>query len=84
MQVQKLIEQLQQHYTPETELYVEYWDKEIVENFMWEGENSPTLTDDEWVSVVEAMENSERLDQSMVADSLVEEAKAAMAEREDG
>ena len=83
MQVQKLIEQLQQNYTPETELYVEYWDKEIVEQFMCEGENSPTLTDDEWGAVVDAMENSERLDQSMVSDSLVEEAKAAMAERED-
>lgn len=82
MQVQKLIEQLQQHYTPETELYVEYWDKETVDGFMWVGDKSPELTEDEWVSVVEAMENSERLDQSMVADSLVEEAKTVMAERE--
>lgn len=82
MQVQKLIEQLQQNYTPETELYVEYWDKEIVDGYMWVGDKSPELTDDEWADVVQAMENSERLDQSMVADSLVEEAKAAMAERD--
>jgi len=83
MQVKELIEQLQQNYTPETELYVEYWDKETVDGYMWVGEKSPELTDDEWGAVVDAMENSERLDQSMAADSLVEEAKAVMAERED-
>lgn len=83
MKVSQLIEQLQRDYSPDTELYVEYWDKEIVENFMWEEENPPKLTDDEWGSIVEAMENSERLDQSMVADSLVEEAESVMAEREE-
>ena len=83
MQVKNLIEQLQQYYTPETELYVEYWDKETVEQFMFDGENSPTLTDDEWAEVVEAMENSERLDQSMVADSLVDEAKSQIEDREE-
>ena len=82
MKVSKLIEQLERDYTPDTELYVEYWDKEIVQSYMWVGDKSPELTDDEWAEVVEAMENSERLDQSMVADSLVEEAKAAMAERD--
>lgn len=83
MQVKNLIEQLQKYYTPETKLYVEYWDKETVEQFMFDGENSPTLTDDEWVAVVEAMENSERLDQSMVADSLVDEAKSQIEDREE-
>ena len=83
MQVKNLIEQLQQYYTPETELYVEYWDKETVGQFMFDGENSPTLTDDEWAEVVEAMENSERLDQSMVADSLVDEAKSQIEDREE-
>lgn len=83
MQVKNLIEQLQQNYTPETELYVEYWDKEIVEQFMFDGENSQTITDDEWVAVVKAMENSERLDQSMVADSLVDEAKSQIEDREE-
>ena len=83
MQVKNLIEQLQQNYTPETELYVEYWDKEIVEQFMFDGENSQTITDDEWVAVVEAMENSERLDQNMVADSLVDEAKSQIEDREE-
>lgn len=83
MQVKNLIEQLQQNYTPETELYVEYWDKEIVEQFMFDGENSQTITDEEWVAVVEAMENSERLDQNMVADSLVDEAKSQIEDREE-
>ena len=83
MQVKNLIEQLQQNYTPETELYVEYWDKEIVEQFMFDGENSQTITDDEWAAVVEAMENSERLDQNMVADSLVDEAKSQIEDREE-
>lgn len=83
MKVSQLIEQLQQNYNPDTELYVEYWDKETVDGFMWNGEEKKTLTEDEWVVVVQAMENSERLDQSMAADSLVEEAESVMAERED-
>ena len=83
MKVSQLIEQLQQNYSPDTELYVEYWDKETVDGFMWNGEEKKTLTEDEWVVVVQTMENSERLDQSMAADSLVEEAESVMAERED-
>lgn len=83
MQVKELIELLKKSYKPHEELYVEYWDKNTVEQYMWSGDESPFLTNEEWAQVVESMENSERLDQSMAADSLVGEAESVMAERED-
>lgn len=34
MKVQELINQLQQHYSPDTEIYVEYWDKDLVDGWL--------------------------------------------------
>jgi hypothetical protein len=70
MKVRELIEQLQRDYALDTELYVEYWDKEIAQSF-----SSPDiapLTDEQWSDVVSLMEDSERYDQSLVADALGE------------
>lgn len=78
MKVKDLIERLQSFYKPDDELFVEYWDKETVESYG----TSREMTEDEWVSAVEEMENGEFAYQSYAADLLVEKAEEAM--REDG
>lgn len=70
MRVQDLTNQLKQNYTPDTELYVEYWDKEIAQSF-----SSPDiapLTDEQWGEVVDILEDRERYDQSLVADAIAD------------
>jgi len=70
MVVKDLIEQLQRNYTPDTEIYVEYWDKEIAQSF-----SSPDiapLTEEQWGEVVDILEDRERYDQSLVADAIAE------------
>lgn len=70
MTVKELIEQLERNYTPETDLYVEYWDKEIAQSFA-----SPDLapmTDEQWGEVVDVLEDRERYDQSLVADAIAD------------
>lgn len=69
MKVSEIIERLNREYTPDTELYVEWWDKEIVESFV--SQDDP-ISDDDWVRVVEKMEDGERQDQSMVADAFID------------
>ena len=54
MLVEQLIRQLEE-YPKDAELYVEYWDKETVEEG-WE----TTLTDDEWADVVYEMEEADK------------------------
>lgn len=107
MKVQELINQLQQHYSPDTEIYVEYWDKDLVDGWLatqqytnfgelakqvaqladYQVDKHPeiesslekisqyeatTLTNDQWVSVVEHMEYSDHAHMGMVAEILVE------------
>lgn len=70
MQVQELIKQLEA-YSPDTELIVVYWDKDIVDDQM---------TDDQWSEVVEKYEGGEFGWQSHAAesfDALAEEVKNA-------
>lgn len=70
MTVKEIIERLQRDYTPETELYVEYWDKEIAQSF-----SSPDiapLTEEQWGEVVDILEDRERYDQSLVADAIAD------------
>jgi hypothetical protein len=69
MKVAEIIERLNRDYQPDTELYVEWWDKETVESFV--SQDDP-ITDDDWVRVVEKMEDGERQDQSMVADAFID------------
>lgn len=69
MKVSEIIERLNRDYQPDTELYVEWWDKETVELFV--SQDDP-ITDDDWVRVVEKMEDGERQDQSMVADAFID------------
>ena len=76
MKVQEIIERLNRDYQPDTELYVEWWDKEIVERFA-----DANLLDEEWTQVVERMEDGERLDQSLIADELTEAAYEVLGER---
>ena len=66
MKVAEIIERLNRDYTPDTELYIEWWDKEIVESF---ANDSEPLSEDNWAQIVERMEDGERLDQSMVAEA---------------
>ena len=54
MLVEQLIRQLEV-YPKDTELYVEYWDKEWVEAM-----EDTTLTDDEWGNVVYEMEEADK------------------------
>lgn len=67
MKVAEIIERLNRNYTPDTELYVQWWDRDIAERF-YEG----AVSDEEWVEVVEKMEDGERIDQSMVADAMIQ------------
>lgn len=69
MKVSEIIERLNRDYQPDTELYVEWWDKEIVESFVSQDE---PISDDDWTRIVEKMEDGERQDQSMVADAFVD------------
>ena len=69
MKVQEIIDRLTRDYTPDTELYVEWWDKEIVESFASVEE---PLSEDQWTEIVERMEDGERQDQSMIADAFVD------------
>jgi hypothetical protein len=79
MLVKDLIDQLQKKYSPDTELAVAYWDKELVERIdkqtydnaleqhgaEWlEGTEPMKLTDEEWGLVVEKFEDSEHSWQS--------------------
>ena len=75
MQVKTLIENLQRFYKPEDEIFVEYWDKGTVEGY---GTSRP-MTDEEWVAVVETMEQGEFYHQSLAAEQLVETAEEEMA-----
>lgn len=75
MKVKQLIEQLKT-YGEDTELFVEYWDKETVEQYG----TSRTMTEDEWAYAVQTMENGEFAFQSYAAEQLVEAAEDAMKE----
>lgn len=76
MKVKDLIDRLQSNYKPDDELFVEYWDKECVEGYG----TSRKLSEDEWASAVEEMENGEFAYQSYAADLLVDKAEEAMEE----
>jgi hypothetical protein len=69
MKVSEIIERLNRNYTPDTQLYVEWWDKDLSQALSYEDETL-SLSDDEWTAVVEHLENSERLDQSLVAQAI--------------
>lgn len=77
MKVKELIEQLKT-YGEDTELFVEYWDKETVEQYG----TSRKMTEDEWVYAVQTMENGEFAFQSHAAEQLVDAAEDAMKEEE--
>ena len=69
MKVAEIIERLNRDYTPDTELYVEWWDKDLSQALSYD---DPTLdlSDDEWAAVVSHLEDTERLDQSLVAQAI--------------
>jgi len=77
MTVKELIEQLERNYTPETDLYVEYWDKEIAQSFA--RPDLAPMTDEQWGEVVENLEEKERYDQSLVADAIAETVEDVVA-----
>lgn len=70
MTVKELIERLERDYKPETELYVEYWDKEIAQSFA--RPDLAPMTDEQWGEVVENLEETERYDQSLAGDAIAE------------
>jgi hypothetical protein len=76
MKVKEAIKFLSSNYTPDTELLVEWWDKETVESY---GISDP-LTEDEWTEVVERMSDFE-LAMSMIADAAVEQAEDIIKNR---
>lgn len=69
MKVAEIIERLNRDYQPDTEIYIEWWDKELIEQFANEDE---PLSEDQWVEIVERMEDGERQDQSMIAEAFVD------------
>jgi len=79
MQVKEIIERLTRDYAPDTELYVEWWDKDTVESY---GVSDP-LTDDEWTEVVESMADFE-MPMSMIADAMVDQAEDIIKNRAEG
>ena len=55
MLVSQIIEVLQERYTPDTELFVEWWDKEGIEYGMDE-----PMTNDTWSRAVEIAEDADQ------------------------
>lgn len=77
MRVKDLISQLQFNYSPEREIYVAYWDKEIVEEF-----TNSNLRRDEWYACVTLLEKSERVGNA--AFDLIVETVEAVVKQPDG
>jgi hypothetical protein len=71
MRVSEIIERLNRDYTSDTELYVEWWDKELAQSFSYMDETLD-LSEEEWATVVNHLEETERPDQSLVADAIGE------------
>jgi hypothetical protein len=75
MKVKDLIERLSTNYEPDTELIVDYWDKEIVESY-----GSPSLSKTQWSLVIEDYENGEWHFQSLAAEVFVEIAEKVVGD----
>jgi hypothetical protein len=69
MKVQTLIDQLLATYSPDTELAVAYWDKEIVNSYA--GYEQP-MSNEAWLDIVENYENNEWGWQSIAADTFAD------------
>ena len=83
MKVKTLIEQLKE-YDPETELLVAYWDKDCVEgygtDYRDEDETDMTLTDEQWLALVDKYDDGEWSFQSDAAELFVDLANDVLAE----
>lgn len=75
MKAKDLIDRIQSNYKPDDQLFVEYWDKECVEGYG----TSRKLSEDEWASAVEELENGEFFYQSSAAGLLVDKAEEAIS-----
>lgn len=69
MKVSEIIDRLNRDYHPDTELYVEWWDKELAQTFSYMDETLD-LSEEEWATVVNHLEETERPDQSLVAEAI--------------
>lgn len=69
MKVMEIIDRLNRDYHPDTELYVEWWDKELAQSFSYLGDDA-VLSDEEWAAAVDHLEEVERPDQSAIADAI--------------
>lgn len=66
MLVRQIIEVLQERYSPETELFIEWWDKEGIEYSMGEAINN-----DVWARAVEIAEDGDQsYPNSMISEML--------------
>jgi hypothetical protein len=79
MQVKEIIERLTRDYAPDTELYVEWWDKDTIESLG----TSDLLTDAEWVEVVERMADYQ-LPINMIDNAAVDQADDIIKNRTKG
>jgi hypothetical protein len=78
MKVSELVKQLNE-YDPNTELFVAYWTKNTVEEYG----TSRVMTDEEWSSAVETLEDGEYYFQSATAEQIVQVAEEVMLETEE-
>lgn len=74
MRVKDLISQLQFDYSPDREIYVAYWDKEIVEEF-----TNSNLRPDQWSECVTLLEASERVG-DVAFDVIIETVEAVVTQ----
>lgn len=89
MKVQELIFRLTRYYAPDTELHVEYWDRDLVNTWLLLGgpdpfdKDSPQLTESEWSEVINKMDEGEFIYQRMAAEVLTETAEEVIESRKE-
>ena len=84
MKVQELIFRLTRYYEPDAELHVEYWDRDLVNNWLrLDHHAAPQLTEREWSEVINKMDEGEFIYQRMAAEVLTETAEEVIESRKE-